>query len=241
MKRLNVLLLSSFLALFACDTHEIGSSQTYSYPDVKVVGAMKDVMWKGELAGNIYIDTISDKTGLYGLGPQSYLTGEIMINNGISFLSKVTSDSTMSVERRSDVSAPFFVYTHVTEWHETDLPKAIHTIQDLEAWIDGQTENYKRPFAFKLTGQIIQASIHVQNLPEGTEVSSPDGAHQGQTNFDLTDQSVEIVGFFSTEHKGIFTHHDSFLHMHLITSDESEMGHLDELEIGNMKLYLPKW
>jgi acetolactate decarboxylase len=51
---------------------------------------------------------------------------------------------------------------------------------------------------------------------------------------------VEVVGFFSTEHKGIFTHHDSFLHMHLISSDEKEMGHLDELEIESMKLYLPK-
>jgi acetolactate decarboxylase len=28
--------------------------------------------------------------------------------------------------------------------------------------------------------------------------------------------------------------------MHLITKDESKMGHLDELEIGQMKLYLPK-
>jgi acetolactate decarboxylase len=28
--------------------------------------------------------------------------------------------------------------------------------------------------------------------------------------------------------------------MHLITKDESKMGHLDELEIKKMKLYLPK-
>lgn len=38
----------------------------------------------------------------------------------------------------------------------------------------------------------------------------------------------------------LFAHHDSFLHMHLITRNEKKMGHLDEMEIGEMKLYLPK-
>jgi acetolactate decarboxylase len=28
--------------------------------------------------------------------------------------------------------------------------------------------------------------------------------------------------------------------MHLITQDESKMGHLDELQIDEMKLYLPR-
>ena len=39
-------------------------------------------MWKGELSGTINLDTISNKKGLYGLGPESYLTGELLINNG---------------------------------------------------------------------------------------------------------------------------------------------------------------
>lgn len=84
------------------------------------------------------------------------------------------------------------------------------------------------------------ATIHIQNLPEGTKVSSPQEAHQGQTNYELFNENVEIVGFFSTQHKGVFTHHDSYVHMHLITKDESKMGHVDELEIRKLKLYLPK-
>ena len=66
--------------------------------------------------------------------------------------------------------------------------------------------------------------------------------HQGQTNYMLENSEVEIVGFFSTEHKGIFTHHDSNVHMHLITTDRKKMGHLDKVFFGNgsMKLYLPK-
>ena len=201
---------------------------------------MKNVMWNGALGSSIDLDTISDKKGLYGLGPQSFLTGELLIINGKTYLSKVTSDSTMSIQTTKDVSAPFFVYANVTDWEESNLPESVKTIPELEKFLDKKTTDFKRPFAFKLTGQVAQADIHIVNLPEGSTVSSPDEAHQGQINYFLINEYATIIGFFSTEHKAVFTHHDSFVHMHLLTEDENKMGHLDELEIGTMKLYLPK-
>ena len=226
--------------MMSCNLTKKVIPTTESYSDVKFVGAMKNVMWKGELGGSINLDTISDRKGLYGLGPVSYLKGELLIKNGKSYVSKVTSDSTMRVEKRFDVSAPFFVYANVTEWNEIDLPSNIKSIQDLEKLIDEITTEFKRPFVFTLKGVVSTATIHIQNLPRGTKVASPDDAHIGQTKYELTNEETEIVGFFSTEHKGIFTHHDTFLHMHLITKDESKMGHLDHLEIGKMKLFLPR-
>jgi len=230
------------IGLMSCNStpKEKNAKETETYSDIKIVGAMKNVMWKGELGSSIDLDTISDKNGLYGLGPVSYLTGELLINNGKSYVSKVTSDSTMTVEKTFETSAPFLVYGNVNEWDEIDLPSNLKTIQDLEKFVDNKTTEFKRPFAFKLIGQVSSAIIHIQNLSEGTKVSSPAEAHQGQTNYNIENEDAEIIGFFSTKHKGVFTHHDSFLHMHLITKDESKMGHLDELEIGEMKLYLPK-
>lgn len=230
------------IGIIGCNSSkkENTTKDTETYPNVKIVGAMKNVMWKGELGSSIDLDTISNKSGLYGLGPETYLTGELLINNGKNYVSKVTSDSTMTIENRFDVSAPFFVYTNINEWIEQELPPNTRNIQDLEKYIDDKTNDFKKPFAFKLVGQALNAVIHIQNLPEGTKVSSPDEAHQGQTNYKLKNEDAEVIGFFSTEHKGIFTHHDSFLHMHLITFDKTKMGHLDELEIGKMKLYLPK-
>ncbi|WP_234423410.1 MULTISPECIES: acetolactate decarboxylase [Aquimarina] len=226
--------------LLSCNSVKKETISDDTYSDIIIVGAMKNVMWKGELSSSIDLDTISNKKGLYGLGPESYLTGELLINNGQNYVSKVTSDSTMVVEKRFNVSAPFFVYANINEWDEIELPSNITTTQDLEKFIDERTTENKRPFAFKLIGNVSKAIIHVQNLPEGTKVSSPDEAHQGQTNYELKNEETEIVGFFSTKHKGVFTHHDSYLHMHLITKDKSKMGHLDKLEIENMKLYLPK-
>ncbi|WP_179948684.1 acetolactate decarboxylase [Flavobacterium sediminis] len=228
------------ICITSCNTTNKEEILKETVSDIHVVGTMKNVIWKGELEGRISLDTISDKKGLYGLGPESYLKGELLINNGICYVSEVTSDSTMTVEKKFDVSAPFFVYANVSEWNEIELPSTIKTIPELEQFIEERTREKKRPFAFKLKGTVSKAVIHIQNLPEGTQVASPDDAHKGQVKYELENTTSDIIGFFSTEHKGIFTHHDSYLHMHLITEDESKMGHLDDIEINTMTLYLPK-
>lgn len=238
--QISITLRISILALLAILSCNAPKKEAPTDDSVKIVGAMKNVMWQGELGSSIDLDTISNKNGLYGLGPLSYLEGEILINDGQSYVSKVNADATMTVEKRFDISAPFFIYANVTKWNEFELPSTIKSTQDLEQFIDGTTAEYKRPFVFKLKGSVSKAVIHIQNLPKETKVSSPDDAHQHQVAYDLYEEYSEIVGFFSTAHQGVFTHHDSFLHMHLITKDENKMGHLDELVIANMTLYLPK-
>lgn len=239
-KQLKLILTAVALGILGCNTHKKEPNSTETYPDIHIVGAMKNVMWKGELGSSIDLDTMTNKKGLYGLGPESYLTGELLINNGESYVSKVTSDSTMVVSKSFATSAPFFVFANINEWNKIELHSNIKTIPDLEKFIVENAANYKQPFAFKLSGLVSKAVIHIQNLPEGTEVSSPEEAHQGQTNYELNNIASEIIGFFSKQHQGIFTHHDSYLHMHLITADETKMGHLDSLEIKKMNLYLPK-
>lgn len=202
---------------------------------------MSDVMWKGQLQGNIYLDTIADKAHLYGLGPVEYLAGEILIIDGKSYQSTVVSETTMKVEETYDVKAPFLGYANIVRWTELTLPDSIQTIPQLEQYLDRITRSLPRPFIFKLSGTVEQATIHIVNLPKGAKVRSPDEAHNGQVNYQVNNQQSEIIGFFSTEHAAVFTHHDTYLHMHLITTDQQKMGHLDAvlLKKGTMKLYLP--
>ena len=209
--------------------------------EVKIIGQMKDVMFKGELFGKINLDTIKSRNHLYGLGPLAYLTGEVLILDGKAYKSRVETDSTMKVVETFAIQAPFFGYASIPNWNEHNLPDSIYTISQLEQYVDSLTKNSKRPFFFKLSGTVKQATIHIVNLPEGSKVSSPAEAHEGQMNYELKNEKSDIIGFFSTAHKTIFTHHDTFLHMHLITSDRQKMGHLDELflEKGSAKLYLP--
>jgi acetolactate decarboxylase len=201
---------------------------------------MRQVMWEGKLEGQVNLDTLNPKKRLYGLGPETYLTGELLIDDGVVYVSRVTSDSTMVVKQTTEVSAPFFVYAHVDDWRSRSLPDSVRTLGQLEHFLDLATKGGKRPFAFKLEGEVQKAVIHVQNLTEGTTVSSPQQAHLGQTNYTIQNAPVSIIGFFSTEHQGVYTHHDSFVHMHLITEDKQLMGHLDEASFGAMTLYLPE-
>ena len=232
MKYLAVTLLV-ILTLSGCS-----NSSFNNYADVQVAGEMRNVMWNGALEGKLSLDTIA-KANVYGLGPLSGLQGELLLKNGIAYVAKVTSDSSMQVFQDSKVSAPFFVYAEVREWQKTALPNSITDPQSLDKYLNEQTTNYKRPFAFMLKGTIESATIHLQNLPKGTEVSSPEEAHQGQINYQLQNRAVEVLGFFSTQHKGIFTHHDSNIHLHLITNDEQMMGHVDEIVFGKIELFLP--
>jgi len=233
-KQLITLSLLSFFMIAGC--HETIKKET----TVKVVGAMRDVMHEGKLEGSVSIDTLGNSKGLYGLGPVEFLSGEILIIDGKTFVSKVVNDSVMNVEETNKVKAPFFVYSDVQEWKEIELPPSVKDLKSLEHFLDHKTKNSVRPFTFKLSGKVKSANIHIVNLPKGTKVSSPKEAHVGLISYLIGEEDVDIIGFFSTEHKAVFTHHDTFMHLHLITKDRKKMGHLEEVAFipGKMKLFV---
>lgn len=74
-----------FMVIFvSCDLilKEKNIVEIVVYFDIKVVGVMRNVMWKGELGFCINFDIILDKNGFYGFGFVSYLLGELLINDG---------------------------------------------------------------------------------------------------------------------------------------------------------------
>lgn len=209
--------------------------------EVNIVGALRDVMWNGQLQGQVYIDTIPDQDHLYGMGPLEYLAGEITIIEGKTYQSKAVSQNEMWVEETTNIRAPFLGYSRIPRWKELTLPDSVRTIEMLEQYLLNLVGESAYPFMFKLAGIIEQAGIHIMNLPEGSAVSSPKDAHDTMVHYEINNENCDIVGFFSVSHQTIFTHHDSFVHMHLITADRTKMGHLDEILFGSdMKLYLPE-
>lgn len=240
MKKNDIFVFLLTAVFFSCNTgKENASFPNNQIPNVQIAGALKNVMSEGKIQGIIYLDSIENKEGLYGLGPAENLKGELLILDGRSYLSTIDQDSTLKVQETFDLKAPFFVYANESRWKATKVPDSVTTIRELESLLDQKMELTKEPFVFKLSGIVEEAKIHVQNLPEGIQVSSPSDAHQGQQNFELQNEEVSIVGFFSREHEGVFTHKNSYLHMHLITKDKTKMGHLDNVKFKAMKLFLP--
>lgn len=234
LRALLIILLIQVVVLSGCD-----DSHTTKH-EVLVVGAMKNVMWKGELQGVVDVDTLQRGKQLQGIGPAHVLQGEIMVVDGVPYRSRINADSQVVVEVAPHAMPPFFVYAYVDQWKEQPLPDSVTDLLSLEAYLQ-KTIHKEDPFAFQLKGAIQEADIHIQNLAEGSVVRSPKEAHAGQVNLSLQMRQVQMLGFFSTQHQGIYTHHDAFTHVHLITMDTSMMGHADRVEWtpGAMKLLLP--
>lgn len=220
-----------------------GDVQSKTNRQIKIIGAMKNVMMNGDLQPNIHLDTISNKEHLFGFGPGDRLRGEVIIIDGKSYLSTAMDNKTMSVTRTFDVKAPFFAYENIGSWQEIGFPDSTESLSQLEAFIDIMSHNNVRPFFFRIKATSKNSKIHVVNLPKGAKVNSPDDAHIGEQVYYVKEKPVELLGFFSTDHKAIFTHHDTFLHVHLITEDRQQMGHLDSLSLkkGTVKLFFPQY
>ena len=204
---------------------------------IKVVGQMKDVMWKGVLKGKIATDSLNGKKA-YGLGPVEFLKGEVVLLKGQTYVSKVIDSVSHQVMQFPSVKAPFFVYSTASDLKEVAFTLENYTLKGIEAHIDSVYKNYDQPLLMRIDGSFQQITIHSVNLPEGSAVSSPEEAHQGLTSYDFSNINGTLIGFFSRHHKAVFTHHDSFFHAHFISDDRQVLGHIDELNFNASKVTL---
>ena len=225
-----------FWLIFCLDSRNIRFSQH----EIHIAGAMREVMQQGKLQAVLCTDTLQ-KEHLFGMGPIENLRGEITILDGRVFTAMVMADTGIAVQQTEAVCAPFFGWAHIPGWREIQLPDSVISHRALERFLESASISEDQPFFFKLSGRMDDALIHVLNLPPGTEVKVPADARKGQLNRHIGGMEVDIVGFFSTKHQRVFTHHDSFLHLHLISKDRKLMGHLDELKFsaGGLKLFVP--
>ena len=189
-------------------------------------GAMRNTMFNGQLSALIALDSVA-VPGAYGIGPVEHLRGELLLLDGHCYVSTATSDSTMKVMERTDAGAPFFVQQRVMKWTTVDLPDSVTDLGTLETFLTNTYGALKMPFAFKLVGIIEQVDVHLVDVPPGTTVNGPDDAHAHNKHYSITDRAVDALGFFSTQHKAVFTHHDTNIHVHAITTDRSWMGHVE--------------
>lgn len=215
------LALSLAMLFVSCNNFRNSSS-------IEVVGQMRDVMWKGELAGKISTDSLGDSNA-YGLGPIEYLSGEVLLFEGQTFISKVIDSAIHRVTPVSAVKAPFFVYSKESHLNSISVEPLELSLKSTEELIDTLYFDYNKPLLVRIDGVFQEVTLHSVNLPEGSSVSSPEQAHKGLTQYSYKNINGSIIGFFSRKHKAIFTHHDSFFHAHFISDDRKIMGHVDSV------------
>jgi acetolactate decarboxylase len=179
---------------------------------------------------------------LYAIGPLERGRGEVSIYDSVPLISEV-HDSRTNVSVDFSRRAAFLVYAIVENWRRVTLRKLIDGEQQLEEQLlpfaVESGIDVDLPFPFLIHCHITQATFHVlRNQTEGEY--SPEVHEKAKVRFPIIDQSVEIIGFYSRRHRGVFTPRDSDFHMHVRTLDNQLSGHLEIFSFSpGMMLYLP--
>lgn len=211
-------------------------------PEVHHIGAMKDMGDSYNL--NMWLDTIISKTHLYGLGPYDKMKGEITVVDGTPYLATAFVDGKYEIKQNWDVRSPFFVYSVVPKWQAFPIEASFTTLEEIQNTITSvaQENGYDltEPFAVKIEGEFDQITAHIVT-PRNPEVEGYRPGVKSQ-KFPLSQSKGEIIGFYSRNHQGIFTHSNSYVHLHFIKADKSFMGHVDAIQTEKRKytVYLPR-
>ena len=214
-------------------------------PIVKSVGSLENVMRRGALNATIDLDTVTARTNLFALGPVEGLRGELMVWDGVSYVSEVEGQGLNKVKRSYQVGAPFLVYCNVKNWKEFILKNTINNLGELQDEIQNLAKSngfdLQTAFPFKISGLINEAEYHVILKDPEIKEHSHEIHKKSKVFYPISGKNADILGFYSQNHAGVFTHHDSFIHAHIITADRNKMGHLDGISInsGDVRVYLP--
>ena len=137
------------------------------------------------------------------------------------------------------------MYGSVYRWQEMSIPDSIRTIHQLEQWLaliadTLSASDMPDAFPFKLVSSQSKVDFHViSNREPGYQISRPH--HELMRFFTLESQPLTLLGVFSRHHAGIFTHHDQWTHIHLVSDDKRHSGHVDSLSLDpDAMLFLPE-
>ena len=213
-------------AILACGMAWSGNSHS---GDVSWKGALRKVH-SGDAVATVQLKDILGSPGLHGVGPVAGLDGEITILGGKAIVSRVR-DGNVASEEGSATGAAFLVWSDVKTW---SAPQPVgsgvtsHTAleQRIESLASKSGVDTGFPFAFRLKGTVSSLEFHVLT-PHRTGQAS--GGHSDAAKkIELKNELVEIVGFFSKNHEGVFTHKGSVAHLHVVTAG-GITGHIDEI------------
>ncbi|MCP3164935.1 acetolactate decarboxylase [Myxococcus qinghaiensis] len=248
MRRFTLLPLVATLCLPACRTSAPEAAQAREAPvtaGVVVHGALREMMHQGRTASVVDVAQAAGRRGSFAVGALADLAGEVTVVDGEAWLSYAEQDGTSRTVRTREPSAGAALLV-VGQLPETpgmtldeDIP--LSALGDrIAALAQAQGVDTTQPITFTVEGPLQALAWHVI---DGRKLRSG-ASHQEHASAGVQEQRAQatgvLVGFYSTRHQGIFTHHDSDTHVHVVLPEENASGHVDNVTVlRGARLRLP--
>lgn len=208
-------------------------------PPLQVFGSVHEVMMEGSVDGKVGLGEVATGDGAHGLGALSGLRGEATVIAGETCLAYPDGPDRIRVEltRAPTEDAALFVVANVSAWLPVPIPRDL-AHGELDGFI-GEAARSRgwdgaRAFPFVIEGPVRRLAWHVVDGSRLGDGAGGHGAHlEASVRGELTGGSPVMVGFYSTQHQGVFTHHGAASHIHFIDRARRVCGHVDDVGVGS--------
>lgn len=191
-------------------------------------GVLHEVMTQGATGAAARVAPGDD---VYGLGALAGLAGEVTVVDGVVWTSRPGPDGAPVTTSGDTVDACLYVDARVPRWTRVPVAQEIRGaaldegVRRLAADAGVDTT---RPFPFLIEGRVRALAWHVIDGARVEPGAAGHDAHLAASQRGvLDDVDATIVGFHSTAHRGVFTHHDRDTHMHVVAPGLS--AHVDDV------------
>jgi acetolactate decarboxylase len=209
--------------------------------EVQHAGAMRPVMLGQSLDNHLHWDTLS-AAGLWGIAPLERLQGEVTVADGVVYAARVDAEGRLAMQQERQAASPFGVYAHAEQFASTPVQAAVEglkALEELAAELAAQLGwEGEKPFLFRIQGEFAKVKIHVLDKPADEPNHNHELHHKAKRYFTYERITGELIGFYSTQHEGVYTHKGDYTHVHFLDAERQAMGHLDDIVIAGEVVFL---
>ena len=240
MRKRNVFILALHCLVLGCETSGDRSAVSGSAAwdgDVQVHGALRAMFHEGQIGPNVVLDTLLPASDLYALGALANLAGEVTVLGGTAFLSYPDTAETTRTEtvQSTSAAATLLVSTRVPAWRSvrTEAPIRFDELDAAIATLAAAAGmNTEKRFPFLIDGVLEDLRWHVI---DGSRLAAGATSHEDHLTAGVQGRlnrgSTTLLGFYSQNDQGVFTHMGSRTHIHCVANEPVVTGHVDHVVI----------
>ncbi|WP_428261407.1 acetolactate decarboxylase [Haliangium sp.] len=204
---------------------------------VATYGALRAIFHQGQTGSQVKLSSVADPH-LHAVGALSESRGEITALDGTIWLASPDGEGGIRVEHaeQSDEEAMLLVTAKVESWRrvpiEEDIPRG-SIDEKLEGLLEAHGVDMAQATPIRIEGPLENLEWHVlDGSKAGDKPVTSHADHQRMSIQGSVPQAEgTLVGFFSKQHHGVFTHMGSNSHLHVVLSEKGISGHVDGVDI----------